>query len=299
MALATAGWLVAGCVDGDFADGVFLCDPAAGADGCPSGMACATDGRCRRGGTVAASSSGGGTATSSTTGSGGATTTTSSAGGATSSSTSGAGGAGGGSGGTGGCMPKSCAMDYAGVCGVQDDGCGSTVDCGCTACSGSQTRAPLLVANDSTLGTINWGNEALAALEDGQYAVASTIPANGGETRRLYAYRYQFTIPSAATIDSIALRLVRRQAGGGTIEDLAIRLMTASQNPVASDKSVAGAWPDAAFMDANYSWGMSGLSVAQVNSNDFGAAVRVTNTAGATGTARVDFMELTVAYSCP
>src|SRR5262245_66176654 len=49
FASSAAGALVGACVSGEFEDGTFLCDRAAGADTCPEGMTCAADGTCRRG----------------------------------------------------------------------------------------------------------------------------------------------------------------------------------------------------------------------------------------------------------
>ncbi|MBW2453290.1 MAG: hypothetical protein JRI68_02215, partial [Deltaproteobacteria bacterium] len=133
--------------------------------------------------------------------------------------------------------------------------------------------------------------------EDSQYAVAATIPPQG-ESRRLYAYRYEFDVPTGATIDSIDLRVVRRFAGSGTIVDQAVRLMESDTQPIGQDKSTTSLWP-ADFDSATYTWGWSGFTEELINSNAFGAVVRARNShSSSNATARVDYLELTVGYSC-
>jgi hypothetical protein len=291
---------VAACVDGDFADGVFACDPAAGADACPDGMACAADGLCRSGaapGTTASSAGSGGAATSST-------TTTGSVGGGGATSSSSVGGAGGA-----GCVPKTCAVDYPGQCGMLDDGCNGMLDCGCAlpltcisgacACEGSQLRLPQAASNDGFSGSMPWADFNNVLVQDGMPAKAEGITP-GSFTQRLYAFDYGFDVPVGATVTGVELRVRRRGMAGS---DAQIVLMAASQMPVAgvADKSAGGSWPDQyggiTYGGSTDLWG-TGLDVNTVNATTFGAGLRAENTGSSNGNPRVDVMELTVHFSC-
>ena len=138
----------------------------------------------------------------------------------------------------------------------------------------------------------------LVNAQDGQFAYAPGIPA-GQNTRRLWSHHYYFDIPDQATINTITLSVVRRGITPGTVADQEILLMLNETTAVGSNEARLASWPTTGFGPETYTWTQPSVTVAQLESVDFGAAVRAHNNSGALAAARVDFMGLTVEYTCP
>jgi hypothetical protein len=169
------------------------------------------------------------------------------------------------------------------------------------------TKTPTAVANDATVGTVEWANPTHAEAADGSFAAAS-LPGSGKVSEYLKASGFGFGLPSTATPVGIEPAPVRR---GGTllhpVRDQSIRLVAAGAITGADRKigteSLGPFWPltTAAAKAQPYGgpedlWELPTLRYGDVNSSGFGYAMA----AGASsfgGPAEVDYMPLTVYYS--
>jgi hypothetical protein len=289
-----------GCVESRFSDGVFACNPASGADACPEGLICASDNLCRSRelpSTTGATGTSGSSSTG-TTSSGGTTTSAGGAGTGGAGTGGAAGGGGASAGGGGSCVPSMTCASYPGQCGSLDDGCGQPLDC-CVSAPCALTRGPGLVKNaDGAGGYIGWTSMSLAAVQDGQFTFAGGIPA-GQNTRLLFGRLYGFDLPpQATTVNSVSVRVVRRGVGPGTVTDDEVRIMLNETTPIGAAQTLAGNWP-LSFADGVYTWSPSPVSIAQIETTTFGAGVRARNNSGSDAAGRIDFVEMTVTYSCP
>jgi hypothetical protein len=218
-----------------------------------------------------------------------------------------------GSGGGIACVPITCA-DMVGICGAIDDGCGSLLDCGCTAplscspegactCPLAQKREPSQALNDGLSTEADWVNEGKIFKTGDGYAVTANSLTPGQTTRRLYAFDFGFEIPEGVTITGYELRVRRSKFGSGIIRDEAIRLMRAKENIAGIDQLSTTAWSDTLDLYTHYgSWNDDWnvlLDRELINSEPFGIAIRAKNVAtSGNATPRVEHVTLTVHFRC-
>ncbi|MCI0352275.1 MAG: hypothetical protein L0Z53_22890 [Acidobacteriales bacterium] len=162
----------------------------------------------------------------------------------------------------------------------------------------SQTRSPSTVTQDG-FGFDEWQDAIFAAASDNAYASAT-----GSPTSTLSATNYGFTLPSDATVTGIELSIERHDVGffGGGFRDLLVSLIRAGIIEGAN-KATATQWPDsdeiATYGSSNDLWTLA-FTAAQVNSSQFGAALRAESIGGGFAiSAHVDHMQLTVHYTTP
>lgn len=268
-------------VDESFDDAQFLCDPKGGEDECPEGLSCSLDGRCRH------------------------------------SPATPDGGTGGKDGGTdGSCFPTTCST-LAPRCGELDDGCGSTLSCGCTApytCGGggklgecgctkaqAQTRAADAVFEAKITGNVAWTNLNDAMLSDDKWASTATPLDAGKTTNQLKASAFGFSLPANAKVLGVVVSIERSASGSATaLKDQDVRVLVKGL-PLATNGAKTAAWPTtdavAEYGSPSELWGASAISKTDVEAADFG--VLLTVTASAAATPRVDAISMTVHFEDP
>jgi hypothetical protein len=263
-------------VDDSFADAQFKCHQNAGSDECPADMHCDSDGLCR--------------------------------------STSQIAGGGGGGGSPDGCFPATCDK-LAPACGALDDGCGNTLDCGCTppnTCGGGDvlgqcgchraqvaTHSPDAAFQQTVTGSVAWQNVDNARLSDDQYADTASAMASGKITNLLKVSAFSFALPANAVVTGVQVD-IERSAPAGAIKDQEVRVQVGGKpSPNALDKSAAWDTSDASASYGGPSelWGEAEIKVSDVNATDFG--VSLTATATASDTPKVDAISITVYFDDP
>jgi hypothetical protein len=208
------------------------------------------------------------------------------------------------------------------TCGIIS-ACGQTIDCGnnCTApnwcgggtqpntcgCStqgGFGPRNPTAAAVQSIVvdaGVTNsWSGATSVYASDNSYASVSL--STGATSFYLLATGFGFTLPAAATIAGIQVDVERSATPGiGGLVDNAVYLVKAANIQTAgANKATASAWGAA---ETTVTYGGQGdlwsntFTAADVNAVGFGVAFSARNTAGATDSARVDNIRVTVFYS--
>lgn len=156
-------------------------------------------------------------------------------------------------------------------------------------------NSPSTVVSDSTLGTIAWTNPGNAAASDNTYAAAGPFVSSASEY--LKATAFGFAVPTGATILGITAE-VERKANPVSPMDSRAQLVKAGTIQ-ATDYANADVWPTsdayATYGGPADLWGDT-WTPADVNDSGFGFAFRAQ---GATGTANVDHIRITVTYELP
>lgn len=277
LALAIA--LLAGCVSTRFDDGQLLCRPS-DAKPCPEGLLCASDGRCRSAEIVPGS---------------------------------GGGGAGGGGAGAGGsCQPKTCGAS--GICGMGlDDGCGHAISCGCKggvscldgACSCATEGAhPAGKGSDVAVYAAEWLSPGNILANDNNRAIATLSP--GQRTHRLLAQGFKVALGSpegtdGVKVDAIHAYVYRSGAGTGAVHDAAILLLDDKGALKGADLATKDPWATAGDTKAEYVWKVPAdvaFGPTEIRSPNFGVLIEARNDASTSGSARVDYVAVSVDFHC-
>ena len=274
----------AACVSTRFDEGQLLCRTS-DATPCPVGLICARDGRCRASDLVASAGS--------VTGAGGA---------------AGVGGAGGGS----ACQPKVCGPS--GLCGMGlDDGCGKSISCGCkggVSCVGNSCSCapePAHAAakgSDFAVNSAEWLSPANILANDDNRAIATL--AGGKTTHRLLAQTFKLALgsPSGSDgvhVDAIHAYYYRSSAGSGTVHDAAVLLIDDKGALKGSDQATQDPWPVGTDAKVEYVWKVPAdvaLGAAELRSANFGVMLEARNDSSASGSARVDYVAMSVDFHC-
>lgn len=161
------------------------------------------------------------------------------------------------------------------------------------------TASPTSCVNDTSIGTIAWSNPGNALASDNSYATAINVK-NNASTNYLKCTGYGFAIPAGSTINGITV-YVERKTSGGTIRDVAMRLVKAGVIGT-TDLSSTTNYTTADVVEAHGSagnlWGTS-WSVAEINATNFGAAfsAREEVNSGTNRTVSVDQIYIVVDFS--
>ncbi len=154
-------------------------------------------------------------------------------------------------------------------------------------------RLPTAATDDSATGSVEWldpvGILALGGL------AASAFGA--GNTHRLQATDFGFSVPVGATITGVTARVTRRSANDRTGFDVIVKLIKGG-SLVGTDNSSPAAWP-ITLTGANYGgdlWGTT-LTPADVNASDFGVSIQATNTDTFDPLLVVDAIQVRVNYT--
>jgi hypothetical protein len=150
----------------------------------------------------------------------------------------------------------------------------------------------------SSYGTVTWTSPGNASTSNDVWTYASLAP--GLYTYYLKVTGFGFTIPTGYIINWVKVR-IERHAGGTDIKDYVVKLIKGGTIQ-GDNKASATGWPAS---DANEDhnggtkWGLT-LLYSDVNATNFGVAiVAKNNSASATLTAYIDYVEITIDYSPP
>lgn len=163
------------------------------------------------------------------------------------------------------------------------------------------SSGPLSPTTAATSGSPAWSNPNNALSGADADARATCGITASGTSGTLTVGTFGFAIPGGSTIDGIAVAIERRSTTGNVINDSSIRL-TKSGTATGDNKNSATFWPLNTDSTANYGgaadlWGTT-WSVAEINDAGFGVAIVAANTdAGATRSAQVDHVTITVTYT--
>lgn len=170
-------------------------------------------------------------------------------------------------------------------------------------------------AGAHTAGTNqDWSNPGNITASDDARATAplAGAPATALLTDFLRAYTFGFSIPAGATIDGFTLsveRSVTSTSGNPRDYVIGISVDGSAWNPpgdttlYSANKATGTTWPTsdgaASYGGAADMWGLTSVSVDDVNSAEFSVyiQVQVDSGEGISTTARVDYVELTVHYT--
>lgn len=158
------------------------------------------------------------------------------------------------------------------------------------------TKSPASVVSATGIGTTAWTNPENAKVFDGIYAT-NTIAASGGISNYLKATKFGFAIPGAAEIRDIEVECVRRD-GLETIKDNTVQLV---KNNVIGGSSIpiTTKWGNAGSLGlykAAALWGLV-MAPADINAENFGAALSAKNESGGPVTGSVDSFVINVIYT--
>lgn len=152
--------------------------------------------------------------------------------------------------------------------------------------------------DDASVGTVAWTSTGSINASDD---VRATAALGGAATSHyLTAQRFQFSIPTGATIDGIQVEWEKSASVAGTVVDSSVRLIKAG-TIVGTDKADAVTnWPlSASEAYVTYGgptdlWGTT-WTAAQINSLQFGACLAGVSTGAVQ--LRVDHVRITVYYT--
>ena len=154
----------------------------------------------------------------------------------------------------------------------------------CSSPMQSFTKFPGTGTNNTGTGTIAWTNPGNITTAGSPYAVASTVPINGGKTNYLMATNYGFDIPVDADIYGITVTVNRSSSGNSNpyIRDNTVQLVRANtivgNNRANTSLDWTPAMGTATYGDPTDTWGITGLTAADINSSGFGVALSAVNT---------------------
>ena len=146
-----------------------------------------------------------------------------------------------------------------------------------------------------------WTNPGNITADDTSYATVA--PGFLGTSETLNGTSYGFAIPANATINGIQVSIMRQSSSTGSgfsIRDSSVRLIKGG-TITGDNKAIAADWPNS-MAAANYGstsdlWGTT-WTPAEINAANFGVALAVVDE-GASRTASVDYMQITVTYTPP
>lgn len=157
---------------------------------------------------------------------------------------------------------------------------------------------PDLGADNTSIGTVVWGNPSNILSSNDLYA-AATVRNNA--SHYLVATDFDFAIPSGATIDGIEVRVELQSTGSpSNVIDNAVRIVKGGSIGT-TDKSSPTRWSFGT--DAERTYGSSSdkwsetWTAADINSTNFGFAISAKETNNSQSNAQVDHIQITVHYT--
>ena len=140
-----------------------------------------------------------------------------------------------------------------------------------------------------------WTNSGNISVLDNTYATNSVNAGNASAT--LSATNFGFTLPTAAVINSISVKIVF--LGSANFQDFSDKIGTFGgtffTNVVTFYNWTTASCPHF-FNLTPTQWGWSGVTAANINSSNFCYAVQAYNLTGSTQTVSVDYIEITITY---
>jgi hypothetical protein len=145
------------------------------------------------------------------------------------------------------------------------------------AASGQSQKSSGTVANNKSIGTVEWVTPTNAQVSDDKYTVATFKEA--ANSNYLLATNFSFSsFPKEAELAGVVVGFEKSTEGGGIIYDNSVRLVVGGV-PVGEDKALATPWPDfdagvyTYYGGSDDQWDVEGLSLATVIDSKFGVAI--------------------------
>lgn len=144
---------------------------------------------------------------------------------------------------------------------------------------------------------VDWTNPSYITSDDDSSAAYSTT-ISSAYSRILYGTGFGFSIPDDATIDGIKVEIGAR----GTRAEIAyVGLRNTDSTPWGTGKTPATSLSSTevayAYGSESDTWGLTGLTGADINASDFGVELAVQSTSASYPKAYVDYVRVTVYYT--
>lgn len=158
------------------------------------------------------------------------------------------------------------------------------------------SKSPGTIVDDATEGSASWSNPGNAKATDNLYATVTTGAPGAESSHFLKATNFGFTLPPTATVTGI---LVGIERSSSTFQNVDAKVTLVRGGSVLSklNRASGEAWPNldyfAFYGGSDDLWGQTWSPAEDINSSGFGVALRVKGT----GTARVDWIAITVYYT--
>lgn len=127
----------------------------------------------------------------------------------------------------------------------------------------------------------------------------TTDLVSGRTTETANLTTFGFSIPSTATIDGIIVAIERSASAGGTVTDLAVKLIKGGTISGDNKADTVTTWPTTdgtvTYGGASDLWGLT-LLYSDVNASNFGVSISATGV-GSAGFPQVDHVTITVYYT--
>lgn len=162
----------------------------------------------------------------------------------------------------------------------------------------SQTKSPTVLAN-SGVGA-SWTIPAQDALSDSDSAFVEVELAKDEASKSLVATGFGFELPDDADVTGVAV-MRERMATVYPVYSVGLHLVVDDVITGADGSDVLEPYELTLTEKTSGSdtdmWGLTSLTVAEVNGTGFGCAIQVQNHGGSTATAKLDVIEMTVYYN--
>lgn len=160
-----------------------------------------------------------------------------------------------------------------------------------------EARFPTSIVNDSTSGTVDWVDPENADTSNDTYATATLT--SGQTTKYLKATGFCFGLAGNLTISNVTVR-VEAHASADTVTDLKVELVVGGTiGGTSQHTGVDLGTTDAVrtYSATPTAWGFPSLSILDVNSADFGVALRYSNGSASSRSVSVDSIEIRLTYT--
>lgn len=161
-------------------------------------------------------------------------------------------------------------------------------------------KSPASILSDNSYGVTTWTNPANAATSDGFFANAS-LSTMGQPTFYLKATNFGFALNPCDDINGIEVRVEWSQTATTVVQDK-VYLVIGGTVSTLMNRSTGAALPNpesiTTFGGPTDTWGQT-LKGSDINNAGFGAAISVIRNSGATASANVDHITITVYHSTP
>jgi hypothetical protein len=163
--------------------------------------------------------------------------------------------------------------------------------------SDTGTTSPGTMANDATVGTVDWSNPNNAKVSDNTY---SNNVGNGTTSHYLKATNFGFTIPVGATINGIYVE-IQRKADNGVVKDNSVKIVKSNGTFGTTDKADTSIFLPNTKTSKFYGsssdlWGET-WAYSDINNSNFGVGFSVVMAATSNWLAQVDYIGITVYYT--
>ena len=163
----------------------------------------------------------------------------------------------------------------------------------------SQTKSPTVLANYGESG-VDWTIPAQDALSDSDDMYCEVELESDYSSKALLMVGFGFELPDDAEVTGVAV-MRERVASAEPIYSVSLNLVVDDAPTGADGSDMYDPWELTATEKTSGSdtdmWGLTSLTVAEVNGTGFGCSIQVQNQSESTATAKLDVIEMTVYYN--